>query len=216
MIYSVCGIIIALSEETVCIEQNGITWEIFISKNSFLHFNEVHNNQSDGNPIRVYTCLQANDKGISLYGFYSLAERSVFITLLKVNGIGPKVAIRILSHSTPELLIQYIQLNDVQSLGKIPGIGSKKASKILLALEGVYVVPHSLEKKRVANNDSSVENIAFNTLTQNEKDVVNGLLKMGYRLDAIMNTIDKIVLENKDDNIDEGVLMRNIIMNLEN
>lgn len=225
MIYSIKGTIVVLQEGTLCIENNGMTWELGISLHSFQSLSAImqaskmpestkqtstkqESTQSDISQTSVYTYLHANDKGMHLYGFYSLAERSVFLTLLKVSGIGPKAAIKILSHTTPELLMGFIKNQDTKALSKISGIGAKKASAILLALEGVYISSQSLVTKD-GEQATSKEMGAY-------ADIINGLIKMGYDKYAIDNEVEQMKKEGVDmDTIDEGILMHTIIKRLE-
>ena len=220
MMYSIKGTIVVLQEGMLCIENHGITWELCISLHAFQSLSPLHSdhiasgnvtlgNEQPMNETNIYTYLHANDKGMHLYGFYSLAERSVFLTLQKVAGIGPKAAIKILSHTTPELLMGFISNQDTKSLSKIPGIGAKKASAILLALEGVYISPQSTIEQEAVKKEISREVMGANA------DIINGLIKMGYEKNAIDRAIEYIKHETQDADMDEGLLMHNIIKRLE-
>lgn len=209
MMYSIKGTIILLFEDTLCIENNGITWEIHISHQSYLLFAQYDiANQSD--VCKVYTWLHVSDKGMNLYGFYTLAERSVFLTLLKVDGIGPKAAIKILSHSSPELLIAYIKSHDTQSLSSLPGIGIKKASKILLALENVYISAN-IDGTTVSSTSTSSK------FSHNQVDIINGLVKMGYTRQEVEQVMQNVLkdISFQTEERDEGTLMHTLILSLE-
>ncbi|MDD6769032.1 MAG: Holliday junction ATP-dependent DNA helicase RuvA, partial [Coriobacteriaceae bacterium] len=87
---------------------------------------------SSGSPAMVWVHLQVKDDGITLYGFKDLAEKTMFLRLVGVSGIGPKMAIAALStYSAPELS-QLIAEGDVTALSRVPGIGKKTAQRAVL------------------------------------------------------------------------------------
>ena len=92
---------------------------------------------SSGSPAMVWVHLQVKDDGITLYGFKDLAEKTMFLRLVGVSGIGPKMAIAALStYSAPELS-QLIAEGDVTALSRVPGIGKKTAQRAVLELQGI-------------------------------------------------------------------------------
>ena len=91
-----------------------------------------------GEPVQVYTYLQVSDNGIALYGFLTLEEKALFERLIGVSGVGPKVALAALSSFTPEALVAAVQAQDVAAVQKIPGVGKKTASRIILELKGSF------------------------------------------------------------------------------
>lgn len=91
-----------------------------------------------GEPVQVHTYLQVFDNGIALYGFLTLEEKALFERLIGVSGVGPKVALAALSSFTPEALVAAVQAQDVAAVQKIPGVGKKTASRIILELKGSF------------------------------------------------------------------------------
>lgn len=91
-----------------------------------------------GEPVQVHTYLQVSDSGIALYGFLTLEEKALFERLIGVSGVGPKVALAALSSFTPEALVAAVQAQDVAAVQKIPGVGKKTASRIILELKGSF------------------------------------------------------------------------------
>ena len=120
------------------VEVNGIGFQVGMSTKSLAKLPQA------GKPVRIYTVLQVREDDMSLYGFASQEERETFTQLVNVSGIGPKVALAILSTFTPTELADAILNEDVTSITRIPGIGKKSASRIVLELKG------SLEKGIVA------------------------------------------------------------------
>ena len=91
-----------------------------------------------GEPVQVHMYLQVSDNGIALYGFLTLEEKALFERLIGVSGVGPKVALAALSSFTPEALVAAVQAQDVAAVQKIPGVGKKTASRIILELKGSF------------------------------------------------------------------------------
>lgn len=89
-----------------------------------------------GEPVLIHTYLQVRDDAIALYGFLSPEEKELFQRLISVTGVGPKVALSALSFYAPEKLAELIAAQDISAVQKVPGIGKKMASRIVLELKG--------------------------------------------------------------------------------
>ena len=89
-----------------------------------------------GERALVYTYLQVRDDGMSLYGFANQEEKALFEKLITVSGVGPKVALAALSSYAPDQLANLIAAQDVSAVQRIPGVGKKTASRIILELKG--------------------------------------------------------------------------------
>lgn len=169
MFNSISGIITGKFPKQVFIENNGVEWDICMPDSNLEMLPPV------GNEARVYTYLQHTDMIMSLYGFASADERSLFFDLLKVEGIGPKGAIKIMSSVSSGRLMEVLERGDVEMLEKVPGVGKKTAAKMMLALKG----------KLSLNENSSIVRIEKPVMFG---DVINSLASMGY---------DKRVVEQK-------------------
>lgn len=90
---------------------------------------------ADTDKIKIYTYLAVKEDGISLFGFYSEEERAMFLKLISISGIGPKVAVAILSGISVEKLAGNIIAQDSKALNKIKGVGKKTAERIVLELK---------------------------------------------------------------------------------
>ena len=88
--------------------------------------------------MEVHTYLQVSDSGIALYGFLTLEEKALFERLIGVGGVGPKVALAALSAFSPAALVAAVQAQDVAAVQRIPGVGKKTASRIILELKGSF------------------------------------------------------------------------------
>ena len=89
-----------------------------------------------GQEIKVYTSLNVSQDAITLFGFGTLASKRMFLQLQKVSGIGPKVALSLLSTLPPDRLARAVADGDATALAKAPGLGKKGAQKIILELKG--------------------------------------------------------------------------------
>jgi Holliday junction DNA helicase RuvA len=88
--------------------------------------------------VTVLTRLVLRDDAVELYGFYSREERAVFDRLVAVSGVGPKLALSVLSTFTPSQLATVVTAQDVTRMSQVPGVGKKKAQRLLVELEGVF------------------------------------------------------------------------------
>lgn len=176
MIGFVRGLIHAFSYDYVLIDVNGVGYRI-----NFYHPESL----TIGKEITIYTYQNVREDEISLYGFLSLEEYDLFIKLISVKGLGPKIASNILSKRSAKDVIKAIEDGDVSFMKSMPGIGSKTASQIILDLKG----------KLISNDD-----IVVNDKLQ---DVLEALKALGYRPSEINPVLKK--LEKESGSIDELV-----------
>lgn len=112
------------------ISVSGIGFEVGMSQSGISKLPGV------GDRVIVHTYLQVRDDGMSLFGFLSREEKALFERLITVGGVGPKVALAALSSYEPDKLVELIAAQDVSAIQRIPGIGKKTASRIILELKG--------------------------------------------------------------------------------
>lgn len=161
MFNSITGIITGKFPKQVFIENNGIEWDICVPDSNLEMLPPV------GNEAKIYTYLQHTDMLMCLFGFASADERTLFFDLLKVEGIGPKGAIKIMSSVSSGRLMDVLERGDVEMLEKVPGVGKKTAAKMMLALKG------KLSLSETSNIVKVEKPVAFG-------DVINSLASMGY------------------------------------
>ena len=130
MFNSLFGTITAKFPQTVYLETNGIEWELSVPDSSVDALPHV------GEQGRVYTWLLHREDSMKLFGFASAEDRALFLDLLKVDGVGPKGALKILSSVSGSELVSVLDGGDVGRLEKVPGVGKKTAQKMMLALKG--------------------------------------------------------------------------------
>lgn len=128
MIGSLRGVLAAKSPPQLLLEAGGVGYEIEAPMSTFYVLPAV------GSELRLLTHLVVREDAHVLYGFASEAERALFRSLLRVSGVGPKLALAILSGSSVEGFAQCVQAQDVAALTRIPGIGRKTAERLLVEM----------------------------------------------------------------------------------
>lgn len=129
MISFIRGTLVGSDSESALIEVNGIGYRVAMS------YHALSKLGSKGDEVLVLTYLYVREDALVLYGFIDEEERSLFERLITVSGIGPKVALSALSRFKAAELIAAIVSQDVATVQKIPGVGKKTASRIVLELK---------------------------------------------------------------------------------
>ena len=176
MFNSLSGIITAKLPKQVFIETNGIEWDLCVPDSNLDMLPPV------GNEARVFTWLQHTDQLMTLYGFASADERSLFLDLLKVDGVGPRGAVKIMSSVSSSRLMEILENGDLEMLEKIPGVGKKTAGKMILTLKG--------KLKLSENTGVAVVRVAA---AGPYADVVSSLASMGYDKRLVEQKIAQLV-----------------------
>lgn len=130
MFNSLIGILREKLEQKIYLDTGTIEWDISMPETSISLLPPL------GEQARIYTWLDFRQDNLRLFGFFSTQERSVFLDIMKVEGIGPRAAIRILSSIRSADLVSALDSEDLARLEKIPGIGKKTAQKMMLTLKG--------------------------------------------------------------------------------
>ena len=130
MIAFLDGVVAGKTFSSALINVGGVGFEVGMSASGLSKLPPV------GEHTIVHTYLQVRDDGMSLFGFISLEEKALFEKLITVSGVGPKVALAALSSYSPAQLADLIAAQDVSAVQRIPGIGKKTASRIILELKG--------------------------------------------------------------------------------
>ena len=129
MISFLVGVIEEKRENLVVIDVNGVGFEVNVSNNTLVSL------PFEGESAKIYTYLAVREDGISLFGFSSVEERNLFNKLITVSGVGPKLAITILSGLSLSDLTVAITKEDTKLLSKIKGLGKKTAERLCLELK---------------------------------------------------------------------------------
>lgn len=129
MISFLVGIIEEKTDTTLTLDVNGVGYELGISRSTYLSL------PAEGERAKVLTFMSVREDGVSLFGFATKEEKELFLKLTSVSGIGPRVAIGILSGMPISELIKSILRGDLRSLSAIKGLGKKTAERLCLELK---------------------------------------------------------------------------------
>lgn len=160
MIARLNGILIEKSPPQIVIDCNGVGYEVEVPMSTFYNLPEL------GSKVNLLTYFVVREDAQLLYGFGSEQEKSTFKQLLKVNGIGAKSALSILSGVSIDDLIQAVSMQEVGMLTRIPGIGKKTAERLLLELKDKFSVAGLAQ--------------AANQAKSSTHDILNALVALGY------------------------------------
>jgi Holliday junction DNA helicase RuvA len=135
-----------------------------------------------GKQVKLYTHLAVREDGIEMFGFGSNEEKECFNKLISVSGIGPKVALSILSTHTPEKLAFAIATDDVALIAKTPGIGKKTAQRIILELKDKLSIEMSADYESTKTTSAS----NFSSKNPNLSEATEALMVLGYDKSTIL------------------------------
>lgn len=147
MIGCLIGEVFALEAPTVLLNVNGVGYEIDTPLSTFCQLQK-------GQKVTLWTHLVVREDAQQLYGFSDAQEKIIFRTLLKVNGVGPKMALGILSTLSVDMLIHTVEHGDVKTLVKVPGVGTKTAERLMIELRDRF---KAFSTTTVSNNTASTQ-----------------------------------------------------------
>ena len=165
MIVGLIGKVVKKEPTSLQLNVSGVIYEVFVSLNCSSKI------ISDEITLEITEIIR--EDAHNLYGFLDSNEKKLFDTVIKINGVGPKVALAICSTFTPSSFAQIVTSNDVNMLKRVPGIGPKGASRILVELSGFIVDGASSDEATNINIEASLalESLGF------KKDIVTTILK---------------------------------------
>lgn len=196
MISSLRGKLIYSDKDFIIIECGGVGFKCAVSLNTVARLPKVNSE------IFIYTYMSVKEDAIDLFGFFSLEEIECFKLLLSVSGVGPKMAIALLSEFTADRVMLLIASGDAKSLTAASGVGNKLAQRIILELKDKvgtsFAVGGSAEVAAVGNA----------TASSNTKDAIMAIVALGFsqsdaalavgKLDPTLPTNDLIKLAIKE------------------
>ena len=171
MIGQLRGILIHKQAPDLMLDVAGVGYELLASITTFIDLPELDNE------VTLFTHLIVREDAHTLYAFSSRQERTLFRTLLKVNGVGPKMALAIVSGMTANEFSQLIHANDVTGLTRLPGVGKKTAERLIIEMRDRLPEPDE-----ASDSDSSSKNPKPAPSIKNlEEEAVAALLALGYK-----------------------------------
>jgi len=173
------GQLIEKQPPTLVVEVNGIGYELEAPMSTFYKV-------TLGAAVTLYVHQVVREDAHLLYGFASREERDMCRTLLKVNGVGPKMALAILSSMEADAFAACIRQGDIATLTRIPGVGKKTAERLIIEM-----------RDRVGNGSASLNAIAGELVPATpEHDAITALISLGYKAAEAERAVGRITLEN--------------------
>jgi len=182
MIAYLKGIILHKSPGQVTIDCHGVGYAAAIPLSTFVKIGE------EGSPVELFIYTHLTDSSLSLFGFRTADERELFLKLISVSGIGPKIAMNVLSGMTPDDLIEAVQKSDIARITLIPGIGKKTALRIAMELAD------KIEKK---------ESLLARKASPETEDLISTLLNMGFRRKEVERVVDDTLRAHKTEGFEK-------------
>lgn len=161
MIAYLQGEIVEELEESIVVVTHGVGYEVFCSANTMDDF-------FGQKEVNVWVHTNVREDAITLFGFSSKIEKNLFDSLIKVNGIGPKMAVKILSGAKIDNITSMIESADAAGLAKLPKVGKKKAEQIILTLKG---------KLKLVDEQKS----SLSTANTAKKQILSALTNLDFR-----------------------------------
>lgn len=182
MIGMLNGVVESVDSRCALISVSGVGYEVYMTSTDLASLHE-------GQEVKVYTSLQVSQDAITLYGFTNQSAKRIFLQIQqKVSGVGPKVALSLLSTLSVNRLIQAISDGDIDALSSAPGLGKKGSQKIILELKG------SIDISKLDEYDSSKD------VNRNIKDfdnsgiskVIEGLMSLGWKQSDAQKAVENV------------------------
>ncbi|MFW0902510.1 Holliday junction branch migration protein RuvA [Gardnerella sp. Marseille-QA0894] len=181
MIGMLVGQVASVDARTALIVVSGVGYETYMPSQDLSSLHE-------GQEVRVYTSMQVSQDSITLYAFTTQAAKRMFLQVQKVSGIGPKVALSILSTLNVDRLLKAISEGDVTALSSAPGLGKKGAQKIILELKG------SIDLNSLSADVSDAS--SGKTIDTGISAVIDGLVSLGWRQSDAQKAVEQVCAEN--------------------
>ena len=178
MIAHLRGKLISRHPNLVIVETGGVGYDVTVSVPAFAELPAL------GSEVALHVHTHVREDQIALYGFLRAEEKQLFEKLITVSGIGPKLAITILSGMAAEEMVEAIRGNDVARLTKIPGIGRKTAERMVLELRDKLPPASGVERVHLVPS-----------LSATQEDVLSALTNLGYQravAEKALSGVDKI------------------------
>ena len=168
------------------VETQGVGYRVFIPLTTFYELPEA------GQTITLHIHTSVKEDAIHLFGFYTREERELFQMMISVSGIGPKVAMNILSGISSAELLEAISGGHLAKLITIPGIGRKMAERLILELKDKAI------KKMAADRIPAAD--AKRKLSESiREDVLSALVNLGYKANAARDAVDKVARDAQEE-----------------
>lgn len=201
MIAHLNGTLLSKQATSVIVDVAGVGYEVMIPVSTFYDLEDVGSTVQ----LRIYTHVR--EDALQLYGFKTARERELFLKLISVSGIGPKLGITLLSGMSADEMIASIRTNNLARLTLIPGVGRKTAERLIMELREKVADLSSAQLEEELGAKPEVT--AQTTEDAVRSDALSALLNLGYQRTAAEKAIDGALVEGGDITV-ESILRRSL------
>jgi holliday junction DNA helicase RuvA len=184
MIGRISGQLIYKSVSHVIVDAHGIGYRIFVPLTTFYELPDT------SQLVTLHIHTHVKDDAINLFGFNSCEDKTLFQLMISVSGIGPKLAMNILSGISSTELIRAVSQGDLNRLVHIPGVGKKMAERMILELKDKMVKIRSYESVDIGGSILSSDEI--------KEDALSALINLGYKSQTAKSALDSITSESPE------------------
>jgi Holliday junction DNA helicase RuvA len=181
----------------VIVDTQGVGYRIFIPLTTFYEL------PAAGQNVTLHVHTHVKQDAINLFGFYTLQEKELFQLMISVSGIGPKIAMNILSGISAQELLRAISGGDVGKLVSIPGVGKKMAERLILELKEKVIKKMLLEKMPAVDDQHKANEIII-------EDVLSALVNLGYKSNAAKDALDKVLQSSEKELVMDQLLKKTL------
>jgi Holliday junction DNA helicase RuvA len=199
MIAHLTGTLLSKQATSVIVDVGGVGYEVTIPLSTFYDLEEP----GSAVQLRIYTHVR--EDALQLFGFRTLRERELFLRLISVSGIGPKLGITLLSGMSADEMIASIRTNNLARLILIPGVGRKTAERLVVELREKVASLSSAQLEDELGAKATEQPVSSEDSVR--ADALSALLNLGYQRSAAEKAIDNVLNEEGDVTV-ESVLRR--------
>lgn len=185
------------------VEVGGVGYEVTIPISTFYDLEDPGSNVK----LRIYTHVR--EDALQLYGFKTLRERELFMRLISVSGIGPKLGVTLLSGMSADEMIASIRTNNLARLTLIPGVGRKTAERLVMELRDKVASLSSSELEQELGGAAAAASGSLATENSMRSDVLSALLNLGYQRGSAEKAVTSALDEGGDISV-ESILRRSL------
>jgi Holliday junction DNA helicase RuvA len=192
MIAALTGRLASKGTSQVTLDVQGVGYEVFIPLSTFYALPDLNDLLS----LSVYTHLR--DDAIQLFGFLTGQEKEAFVLLIGISGIGPKLALSVLSALSVPDFVSAVQAGDVDKLATVPGIGKKSAGRIALELKD--------KVQRLSVTPSPPPHTPSGPVGRLQEDALSALVNLGYKAAEVKEALRRVTQTRPDPPLKELIL----------
>ena len=192
MIGQIEGTIIEKNPPEILVEVAGITYEILVPMSTLYQLPEL------GELVRLHTHFSVREDAQTLYGFFDAEAKKMFRSLVRVNGVGPKMALGILSGMSVEDFVQAVRNNDSEAMVRMPGIGKKTAERLIIEMRDKII--------EWGSEDNVGSDLSLQTKSSFTKDAEIAMINLGYKPQQAARAIAQVLKVNPEINDSEELI----------